>query len=84
MSWIKNNTRECPKCHQPIEKKVGCSHMKCICGCEFCYECKGLWDEQHVQMKGDCPKRKQFSSKEKLSDRIAELEDDICLFMKEA
>ncbi len=38
-SWIRNNTRQCPKCHQPIEKKVGCSHMKCICQCEFCYEC---------------------------------------------
>lgn len=50
-SWIRNNTRECPKCKQPIEKKVGCSHMKCLCQCEFCYECNRPWDQAHSARK---------------------------------
>ena len=68
--WIKNNTRECPKCHQPIEKKVGCSHMKCICGCQFCYECNKSWDEAHREMKHECPYRKNLETKEKMNDQV--------------
>ncbi|MCQ2821349.1 MAG: hypothetical protein MJ252_29155 [archaeon] len=39
--WIKANTKECPHCHQRIEKSHGCNYMKCDkaaggCGKAFC------------------------------------------------
>jgi len=30
---------QCPECGTGIEKKSGCNHMRCRCGCEFCYFC---------------------------------------------
>ncbi len=32
--------KECPQCHVMINKSEGCNHMKCACGCEFCF-CEG-------------------------------------------
>ncbi|OWB54911.1 hypothetical protein B5S28_g772 [[Candida] boidinii] len=42
--WITLNTRECPKCHNSIEKDGGCNHMTCqSCGHEFCWICFKNW-----------------------------------------
>jgi len=47
ISWIRANTKRCPKCHKPIEKNQGCNHMICSkaggCGHEFCWLCLGDW-----------------------------------------
>lgn len=47
ISWIRANTKKCPKCHKPIEKNQGCNHMICSkaggCGHEFCWLCLGDW-----------------------------------------
>jgi ariadne-1 len=47
ISWIRANTKKCPKCHKPIEKNQGCNHMICSkaggCGHEFCWLCLGEW-----------------------------------------
>lgn len=47
ISWIRANTKQCPKCHKPIEKNQGCNHMVCSksggCGHEFCWLCLGEW-----------------------------------------
>lgn len=47
ISWIRANTKKCPKCHKPIEKNQGCNHMVCSkaggCGHEFCWLCLGEW-----------------------------------------
>lgn len=44
LSWIRTNAKECPKCRQPIEKNLGCMHMKCsLCAHEFCWLCLGAW-----------------------------------------
>jgi ariadne-1 len=47
ISWIRANTKNCPKCHKPIEKNQGCNHMVCSkaggCGHEFCWLCLGDW-----------------------------------------
>mmetsp|Transcript_100890 Transcript_100890/g.290056 ORF Transcript_100890/g.290056 Transcript_100890/m.290056 type:complete len:540 (-) Transcript_100890:141-1760(-) len=47
ISWIRANTKKCPKCHKPIEKNQGCNHMACSkaggCGHEFCWLCLGDW-----------------------------------------
>jgi len=31
--------KNCPSCNRHIEKKDGCNHMKCGCGCHFCWVC---------------------------------------------
>jgi len=47
MIWIYNNTKNCPKCKNPIEKNQGCNHMTCRppggCKFEFCWVCLGDW-----------------------------------------
>ena len=31
--------KNCPKCNIRIEKNGGCNHMRCKCGCHFCWIC---------------------------------------------
>ncbi|XP_006455678.1 hypothetical protein AGABI2DRAFT_195086 [Agaricus bisporus var. bisporus H97] len=33
----------CPRCERIIELSIGCNHMTCYCGFEFCYECAAKW-----------------------------------------
>jgi len=35
--------KACPACKFWIEKTVGCNHMVCRCGQEFCYRCGSTW-----------------------------------------
>merc|ERR1719401_2205391 len=46
-TWLRLNTKMCPKCQNPIEKNGGCMHMTCRkpggCGHEFCWICMGDW-----------------------------------------
>lgn len=46
VTWISCNTQPCPKCHRPIQKDMGCMHMRCYCQHEFCWLCLGDW-KQH-------------------------------------
>jgi ariadne-1 len=47
ISWIRANTKQCPKCHKAIERNQGCNHMVCStaggCGHNFCWLCLGDW-----------------------------------------
>ena len=50
--WIKAYTKECPNCHQKIEKNEGCNYMLCDpkaggCGQAFCYVCGIDW-KKHI------------------------------------
>lgn len=31
--------KPCPTCGQMIGRSEGCDHMRCRCGCDFCYKC---------------------------------------------
>lgn len=31
INWIKVNTKNCPKCHKPVEKNGGCNLVYCTC-----------------------------------------------------
>jgi len=56
ISWIRANTKKCPKCHKPIEKSQGCNHMICSkaggCGHEFCWLCLGDWSKHGTSTGG--------------------------------
>ena len=46
INWINANTKDCPKCNNPIEKNGGCNHMTCrkqSCGHSFCWICLKPW-----------------------------------------
>ena len=51
--WIKENTKNCPKCQTPIQKNQGCNHMTCLkkaggCGYEFCWVCMRSWNSHTI------------------------------------
>nr|AFK40132.1 unknown [Lotus japonicus] len=40
--------QRCPKCSFYVQRRSGCEHMKCRCGCNFCYECGKDWKHGHI------------------------------------
>lgn len=42
--------KQCPHCDFWVERTLGCDHMKCRCGKDFCYKCGGIH--------GDCECRR--------------------------
>ena len=51
--WMKENTKNCPKCGINIQKNQGCNHMTCQrkaggCGFEFCWVCLGPWNAHMI------------------------------------
>lgn len=41
--YIRQHTSPCPTCSSPVQKTMGCNHMKCYqCNTHFCYLC-GSW-----------------------------------------
>jgi hypothetical protein len=48
--------QRCPDCGFGVEKVVGCRHMRCICGGQFCYGCGGRWGT------GGCARRCGFGT----------------------
>lgn len=37
------NFKACPRCQAWVEKTMGCDHITCRCGYEFCYRCGGRY-----------------------------------------
>ncbi|KAF2742488.1 hypothetical protein M011DRAFT_268068 [Sporormia fimetaria CBS 119925] len=35
--------KRCYSCRALVERDVGCNHMTCLCGAEFCYVCRAPW-----------------------------------------
>ena len=75
--WILANTKECPHCHQKIEKSQGCNYMLCDkraggCGHAFCYVCETDW-AKHSQDHFNCNKYTEaVKNKEKNAQKIKE------------
>ncbi|TMW86750.1 hypothetical protein EJD97_020929 [Solanum chilense] len=42
-NWFRAFTKKCPKCDRSIEKNMGCMHMTCRCGFQFCWLCFRQW-----------------------------------------
>ena len=73
--WIEANTKECPNCHQKIQKSQGCNYMLCDkraggCGKAFCYVCETDW-ELHSNDHFNCNKYTEaVKQKEKNAKKI--------------
>ena len=50
MDWAsEHNVARCPKCNVRIEKNEGCNHMTCFCGYQWCWLCKGQYNQYHYK-----------------------------------
>jgi len=57
-SWVKDNTKNCPKCSAATQKSGGCNHITCQkCRHEWCWLCKKTYVPGHYR-NGSC---EQFS-----------------------
>ena len=36
---VDSKSKNCPSCDVPTVKLDGCSHLTCVCGCHWCWEC---------------------------------------------
>ena len=77
IKWQEANTKQCPKCHVPIEKNGGCMHMTCNkeiggCGYEWCWLCRGPWSEHSSKTGGYYACNKYSSSQAKKMDDEAD------------
>ncbi|CAK0806470.1 unnamed protein product [Prorocentrum cordatum] len=67
--------KRCPGCAYFVSLRLGCNHITCRCGCEFCYACLAdwsnntktcdcpLWDEQNLLLEEE---RRQNNREEQL------------------
>lgn len=51
-----HHLKKCPKCGALTEKNLGCNHMKCNCGCNWCWFCKKEFQSEyeHFGVNGPC------------------------------
>ncbi len=51
-----NHLKSCPRCGALTEKNLGCNHMKCNCGCHWCWFCKNEFkdENEHYGINGHC------------------------------
>ncbi|XP_040378537.1 probable E3 ubiquitin-protein ligase ARI1 [Oryza brachyantha] len=47
LDWIRANTKNCPRCFNPIEKNGGCNLVTCRCGQHLCWLCGGATGSAH-------------------------------------
>lgn len=63
-TWILANTKPCPKCKNAIQKNLGCMHMTCKCGYQFCWLCLGDWSS-HGSVTGGFYRCNKFTLEKK-------------------
>lgn len=83
--WLRARTKECPKCSVRIEKNKACNHMTCSnCSHQFCWLCKGAWNDHGTQTGGfyACTKYNDAVSKGKRSSEEKALMDNQRLLQK--
>lgn len=45
----------CPNCRRFVQRNGGCSHMQCLCGWDFCYDCgSGHYDKNRMPRHFKC------------------------------
>ena len=57
--FIKNRTRDCPRCGTKVFRDEGCDHMRCPCGQAFCWRCKYKYTRDHEHHRCDLNERQE-------------------------
>jgi ariadne-1 len=71
-AWLKNNTKNCPKCSAPIMKNSGCMHMDCRkCGTAFCWICMEITNRHDVV----CKRMEEFMAKDRENASMTKAEE---------
>jgi len=63
--------KRCPKCKAGVRKMFGCSHMQCICGASWCWQCQKSINEcdgQAICGGGETDDEDQYDSEDESSD----------------
>ena len=76
-SWIKANTKKCPKCGNTINKDAGCQHMTCDrCRHQFCWLCMRPYSE-HSEKTGGFYACHQFEQRIKSEGKTEEEKESL-------
>ena len=57
--FIRNRTRDCPRCGTKVFRDEGCDHMRCPCGQAFCWRCKYKYTRDHEHHRCDLNERQE-------------------------
>ena len=57
--FIRNRTRDCPRCGTKVFRDEGCDHMRCTCGQAFCWRCKYKYTRDHEHHRCDLNERQE-------------------------
>eukprot|EP00727_Mastigamoeba_balamuthi_P013830 m51a1_g907 hypothetical protein (610) ;mRNA; r:105444-108264 len=65
VTWMRANTKSCPRCHSHIEKNGGCMHMTCRkCRHEFCWLCRADWRTHTACNKSDAVVKEEVAAED--------------------
>ena len=74
--FIKNRTRDCPRCGTKVFRDEGCDHMRCLCGQAFCWRCKYKYTRDHEHHRCDLNERQEGRFEVEYIEITKTLEDE--------
>eukprot|EP01060_Flectonema_neradi_P008379 TRINITY_DN159_c13_g1_i1.p1 TRINITY_DN159_c13_g1~~TRINITY_DN159_c13_g1_i1.p1 ORF type:complete len:1144 (+),score=207.08 TRINITY_DN159_c13_g1_i1:55-3432(+) len=48
-----SKSKRCPQCDVPTVKVDGCSHLTCVCGCHWCWECGESFPDVYAHLQDE-------------------------------
>lgn len=70
-TWLRKNTKPCPKCNVNIQKNEGCKHMTCrMCKHEYCWDCAAPWNRRTHPDYYQCSATQQLANGNPAHQRI--------------
>ena len=66
----RNKWRQCPACSHVVECSQGCNHIKCVCGCSFCFFTRATPSTQTLERQhATCTARRRAPARSLTSPR---------------
>ena len=67
--------RRCHSCRAMVELTVGCRHVTCKCGAEFCYTCGAIWRTCDCTEVDEANRKRRIRENKEQRDRLAAAEE---------